>query len=96
MFNGDHSGAAKETEREVPKKARRKLAPLGGKARFLTELGDGRKHRTGDRFFKEKDVELAVEWFERQVRKDAFRNDKKDYYVRLENVMEVVERAFGW
>jgi hypothetical protein len=40
-------------------------------------------------------VELAVDWFERQLRKDAFRIDRKDYYVRLQNVMEVVERAFG-
>jgi len=47
-------------------------------------LKDGRKHKKEDRLFKEKDVELAVEWFERQVRKDAFRINRKDYYVRVE------------
>ena len=57
-------------------------------------MKDGSKHKKGDRLFKKKDVELAVEWFERQIRKNAFRIDRKDYYVRVENVIELVERAF--
>jgi len=90
-FNSNGTGAA---NREVPKKPRRRPEPLGGKARFLNELKDGRKHKKGDRLFKEKDVELAVEWFERQVMKDALRINRKDYYVRVENLIELVERAF--
>ena len=50
-FDGKHNGASKGTDCEAPKKARRRPAPLEGKARFLTELNDGRRHRTGDRFF---------------------------------------------
>lgn len=79
-FNGNGSGAAKDVDCQVPQKPERKPAALQGKDRFL---------------WGKEDVELAVKWFKRLIRKEAVRIDGKEYYARLENVMEVVERAFG-
>lgn len=99
MFDGDQSAAEKEQDCEVSEKAEREPAPLQGKGHFLVGilngLEDKGEYSTIDRLFKEQDVELAVQWFKKQIKREAVRIDGKGHHVRLENVMEVVERAFG-
>ena len=35
-----------------------------------------------------------LEWFKRQIKRETVRIDSKGDYVRLEDVVELVERAF--
>jgi hypothetical protein len=56
---------------------------------------DKRRYRATDRFFREKKMESAVEWFEKEIKKEAVRIDNKESYIRLQDVMALVERAFG-
>ncbi len=77
----------------------KRLSSLGGKGHFLAEMvtapKDRRKYRTTDRFFKVRDVELAVEWFKKEIEKEAVRIVKKGSYVRVEGIIRLVEKAFG-
>ncbi len=41
------------------------------------------------------EVELAIERIKIQIKKDAIGIDDKGHLVRLEDVMELMERAFG-
>jgi hypothetical protein len=79
-FDRNGNGAAREFDYEAPEKPGRKPAPLQGKDRFLWD---------------EEDVKLAIEWFKKWIEKDAVTVDGKGHLVRLENVIELMERAFG-